>query len=256
MKKIRVIHVYICLFGIIAVLFVILSVLHPRIQNITIALFMIVMTVMCIRWQNKDKFQSEGEYRKEVQQYKKRKKKAAKTGMDFDEAEPVKSKKLFPSEGKILIAVICGGFMVYYVSSFFSPLFPRHMVYEYKSEIAKLKQSSFCDYSFFPDEIPSEATKVSWLVCPSVMQGSGYEFLGFHASFAYIKSIVDTCCREATIIDRSEGSYERKFFDNILGDAANTAIDYEIYNNGDWNHSHTWGVVVSENRDYIGFYCE
>ncbi|MGN0394506.1 MAG: hypothetical protein ACI4EF_04025 [Coprococcus sp.] len=256
MKKIRVISVYVWLFGAIAALFVVLSVLHPRLQNIMTALFMIVMAVMCFRWKNKDRFQSKDEYKKAVKQYKKRKKIAAKSGMDFDEPEPVPSKKFFPSEGMILVAAIYGGVMVYYMSSFLSLLFPKHMVYEYKSEIAKLKESSFCDYSFFPDKIPSEATNVSWIVCPSMLQGSGYEFLGFNASEAYIENIVETYCGEANIIHRSEGSYERKFFDNLIGDSANTAIDYEIYSNDDWNHFHTWGIVVSEDMDYIGFYCE
>ncbi|MGN0152073.1 MAG: hypothetical protein ACI39Q_06335 [Wujia sp.] len=43
MKKIRVINVYVWLFGVIAAILVILAVLHSRFQNIMIALFMIIL---------------------------------------------------------------------------------------------------------------------------------------------------------------------------------------------------------------------
>ncbi|MGN0165355.1 MAG: hypothetical protein ACI39R_04170 [Lachnospiraceae bacterium] len=256
MKKIRVINVFVYLFGIIAALLVVLSIFHPRPQNISTALFMTVMTVMCIRWKNQDKFQSKDEYKASVKEYKKRKKAAEKEGIAFDESEPVQSKKFFPSEGSIFAAAVLGGLMAFYLGSFISPFFPKHMLYEYKSDIAKLKESGYYDYSFFPDEIPQEATEVSWIVCPSLMQGSGYEFLGFKASEEYIQNVIDTYCGDANIIYHSEDSYEKKFFDNLMGDYAHKAVEYELYNNGDWNHSHSWGIVVSENKEYIGFYCE
>lgn len=44
------------------------------------------------------------------------------------------------------------------------------------SQVSEYYDSIVYDYSFFPDEIPSEATNVSWIVCPSLMQGSGYEY--------------------------------------------------------------------------------
>ena len=156
----------------------------------------------------------------------------------------------------ILIAALLGSCMVYYVGAFFAPLFPRHMLYEYKSDIKKLKEEYREAYFFFPDAIPEEATEVTWVVCPSMMQGSGYEFLGFKASEEYINSIVAKYKEEAHVRNRSEESYDKKVFDNYLGEFSETAVDYELYNNNDWNHERMWGILVSKENGYIGFYCQ
>ena len=161
-----------------------------------------------------------------------------------------------PSGGKILIAALLGSCMVYYVGAFFAPLFSRHMLYEYKSDIKKLKEEYRETYFFFPDAIPEEATDVMWVVCPSMMQGSGYEFLGFKASEEYINSIVAKYKEEAHVRNRSEESYDKKVFDNYLGEFSETAVDYELYNNNDWNHERMWGILVSKENGYIGFYCQ
>lgn len=116
-----------------------------------------------------------------------------------------------PSGGKILIAALLGSCMVYYVGAFFAPLFPRHMLYEYKSDIKKLKEEYREAYFFFPDAIPEEAMEVTWVVCPSMMQGSGYEFLGFKASEEYINSIVAKYKEEAHVRNRSEESYDKRY---------------------------------------------
>ena len=155
-----------------------------------------------------------------------------------------------------IIAALLGSCMVYYVGAFFAPLFPRHMLYEYKSDIKKLKEEYREAYFFFPDAIPEEATDVTWVVCPSMMQGSGYEFLGFKASEEYINSIVAKYKEEAHVRNRSEESYDKKVFDNYLGEFSETAVDYELYNNNDWNHERMWGILVSKENGYIGFYCQ
>ena len=114
MKKIKVLNVYVWIFGVATMLLGIFSILHPRFQNIVTALFMVLMTAMCIHWKNKGKQQDK-----------------------------------VPSGGKILIAALLGSCMVYYVGAFFAPLFPRHMLYEYKSDIKKLKEEYREAYSFF-----------------------------------------------------------------------------------------------------------
>lgn len=50
-----------------------------------------------------------------------------------------------------------------------------------------------------------------WVVCPSMMQGSGYEFLGFKASEEYINSIVAKYKEEAHVRNRSEESYDKRY---------------------------------------------
>ena len=221
MKKIKVLNVYVWIFGVATMLLGIFSILHPRFQNIVTALFMVLMTAMCIYWKNKGKQQDK-----------------------------------VPSGGKILIAALLGSCMIYYVGAFFAPLFPRHMLYEYKSDIKKLKEEYREAYFFFLDAIPEEATDVTWVVCPSMMQGSGYEFLGFKASEEYINSIVAKYKEEAHVRNRSEESYDKKVFDNYLGEFSETAVDYELYNNNDWNHERMRGILVSKENRYIGFYCQ
>ncbi len=224
MKKIKVLNVYVWIFGGAAVLLGFFSILHPRFQNIMTTLFMVLMTAICVYWKSKGKSE--------------------------------KSQAKAPSGGKILIAALLGTCMVYYVCAFFSPLFPRHMLYEYKSDIRKLKEEYREAYFFFPDAIPEEATDVTWVVCPSMMQGSGYEFLGFQASEEYINSIVDKYVGEAHVRNRSEESYDKMMFDSYLGEFSETAVDYELYNNNDWNHEQMWGILVSKENGYIGFYCQ
>lgn len=224
MKKIKVLNVYVWIFGGAAVLLGFFSILHPRFQNIMTTLFMVLMTAICVYWKSKGKSE--------------------------------KSQAKAPSGGKILIAALLGTCMVYYVCAFFAPLFPGHMLYEYKSDIRKLKEEYREAYFFFPDAIPEEATDVTWVVCPSMMQGSGYEFLGFQASEEYINSIVDKYVGEAHVRNRSEESYDKMMFDSYLGEFSETAVDYELYNNNDWNHEQMWGILVSKENGYIGFYCQ
>ncbi len=221
MKKIKIMNVYVCIFGAAAILLGIFSILHPRFQNIMTTLFMVLMAVMCIYWKNKGKQQAK-----------------------------------VPSGGRILVAALLGTCMVYYVCAFFAPLFPRHMIYEYKSDIRKFKEEYRNVYFFFPDAIPEEATDVTWVVCPSMMQGSGYEFLGFRASEEYINSIVNQYAGEAHVRKRSEESYDKKAFDRYLDEFSDAAVDYELYNNNDWNHERMWGILVSKENGYIGFYCQ
>ena len=224
MKKIKVWNVYVWIFGGAAVLLGFFSILHPRFHNIMTTLFMVLMTTICVYWKSKGKSE--------------------------------KSQAKAPSGGKILIAALLGTCMVYYVCAFFGPFFPRHMLYEYKSDIKKLKEEYREAYFFFPDAIPEEATDVTWVICPSMMQGSGYEFLGFQASEEYINSIVDKYAGEAHVRNRSEESYDKKMFDSYLGEFSETAVDYELYNNNDWNHEQMWGILVSKENGYIGFYCQ
>lgn len=62
---------------------------------------------------------------------------------------------------------------------------------KYERDIVKLKSKSL-DYSFFPDEIPDDAKYVYWSKTPSIMQGSGYEYLSFQIDAAYIYDVIDT----------------------------------------------------------------
>ena len=60
----------------------------------------------------------------------------------------------------------------------------------YIRDIAELK---FNDpgYYFFPVEIPEDAKEVEWTQMPSILQGNGYETLGFYASEEYIQSVIE-----------------------------------------------------------------
>ncbi len=82
MKKIKVLNVYVWIFGVATTLLGIFSILHPRFQNIVTALFMVLMTAMCIYWKTKGKQQDK-----------------------------------VPSGGKILIAALLGSCMVFLYTS-------------------------------------------------------------------------------------------------------------------------------------------
>lgn len=70
---------------------------------------------------------------------------------------------------------------------------------KYKSDIKKLKADKYDRYYYFPDEVPDGATGVTWIKLPSIMQGNGYETLGFYTSSEYIDQVVSTYGEHARI---------------------------------------------------------
>lgn len=70
---------------------------------------------------------------------------------------------------------------------------PYHAPYEYKRDIQSLKSGykSQC-FTQFPDKIPDNASKVEWVCTPSVWQARGHEALFFYADEAYLSEVYDT----------------------------------------------------------------
>lgn len=70
---------------------------------------------------------------------------------------------------------------------------------KYKSDMKDLKAEKFDRYYYFPDEVPEGATEVEWTKQPSILQGSGFETLGFCTTRSYIDNIISLYGENARI---------------------------------------------------------
>lgn len=239
--------------GIITLVLFVYAVMHPRLQNIAIALFMGLITFLDSGWMNRNKFANPTEYEKAVKEYKKKLATAKKQGIELTESKPEKPKKMAPKLVAIFFGTLIGTWMLYIMTSFLGMIFPKHMPYEYKGEIAKFKENSYYDRSFFPDAIPKGAKDVEWYVLPSMLQGGGTEVLIFTAPEDYIQSTIQTYTNEATICQVENDMYFQSFYDK---DRLDKLVVYKLYDNDDWNHVHMWGIFVDQEINKIGFFCE
>lgn len=90
----------------------------------------------------------------------------------------------------LIAGIVC--FMLFFVF--------RPDASKYKADIKDLKAKNPQYYSFFPDEVPEDAAEVEWTTMPSIMQGSGFETLGFYTSKAYINHVIKTYGENARIL--------------------------------------------------------
>lgn len=70
---------------------------------------------------------------------------------------------------------------------------------KYKSDMKDLKAEKFDRYYYFPDEVPEGATEVEWTKQPSILQGGGFETLGFCTTRSYIDNIISLYGENARI---------------------------------------------------------
>lgn len=235
------------------IVLVIYTIMHPRPQNIVLVLIDGLLIFLNRKWMNKAEYVSPSDYDKDVKAWEKRKREVQKSGKTFDEPKPEKPKKMAQRLLPMFIATLFAGYFAYFLASMLTIAFPAHMPYEYKWDIAKLKEVDTEAYSFFPDQIPDDAKNVKWYVMPSFMQGSGTEVLIFDASDSYIQGVTNTYGSDAEICGIEDDMLFKRFYDEARWDKLTV---YKIYDNDDWNHVHMWGFFVDDEIDRIGFFSE
>ncbi len=107
-------------------------------------------------------------------------------------------KKMFKISGIVGLVVVLGLIAGIVCFMFFFVFRPDSS--KYKTDIKDLKAKNPQYYYFFPDEVPQDATEVEWTTMPSIMQGSGFETLGFYTSKAYINHVIKTYGENARIL--------------------------------------------------------
>ena len=145
--------------------------------------------------------------------------------------------------------------------------FPYHAPYEYKKDIGALKSMYEEKFYFFPDMIPTSATKVEWVSSPGMMQGSAYRFLFMKADKEYLHAIIDTFQQNATIYvwDDQYGwvnfDLEREL---LLGECKykidpserNDVKIYVLYDSLEPGKEHNAGFFVNNKESYICFFAQ
>lgn len=227
------------------------AVMHPRLQNIALVLIDGLLIFLNSRWMNKAKYASPYEYDKEIKNWKKRRKEAKKHGEIFEEEKPAAPKKMGMGLFSMFFVTLVMGWSLYFYCSVLCVMFPAHMPYEYKGDIAELKNRNYNAYYFFPDELPKDAENIIWNMIPTVLQGSGMEVLIFDASNDYIQDVINTYGKDAESCGVEEDMSFKIFYDEMRLEELTV---YKIYDNDSTSHVHMWGFFVDEEIGRIGFF--
>lgn len=227
------------------------AVMHPRPHNILVTIMSGIWTLCGFVWMNPEKYDSPYRHAKQD-------KVKTETQPNADNREQGRTRRLArskaPGIGLTILVMLISFFMVIYMFSVIPDLlFPYHMTYEYKADIARLKKSVAYDYSFFPDEIPTGATHVTWVMLPSFLQGSGTEVLFFDIDDEFIRQTIAQYGGNAEIVGVEDGMIFDNYYDESRLDKLTV---YKLYDNENWNHLHMWGFFVDEEIHRIGYFCQ
>lgn len=158
-------------------------------------------------------------------------------------------------------------FILWIFCSPFNVLYPYHATYEYKNDIQNLKSESPQIYSHFPDTIPDSASKVKWVCLSGLLQGSGYEALFFYADDSYLEEIYETYAFNSTLYTYAEeertwiskDAKKLTYFpeeDEISDDDKKNVSVFILTENSNLNHSHISGFYINQTDGYICFFAE
>ena len=227
------------------------ALMHPRPHNIFVTIMSGIWAFCAFGWMNSEKYDSP--YRRAKQD--KVQNEDWHEDQDSDQhGNHGRARRKAPGIGMTIFAVLISFFIVIYMFSVIPDLlFPYHMPYEYKADIARLKKSVAYDYSFFPDEIPAGATHVTWVMLPSFMQGSGTEVLFFDIDDEFIRQTIGQYGGGAEIVGVEDGMIFDSYYDESRLDKLTI---YKLYDNENWNHLHMWGFFVDEEIHRIGYFCQ
>ena len=233
------------------VVLIIHAIMHPRPQNIALVLIDGFLIFLNSRWMNKAKYTSPYDYDKELKNWEKRKKEAKKQGEIFEEPRPERPKKIGIKLFPMFLVTLFLGYCIYFQCSILNIMFSSHMPYEYRGDIAELKNRNYNGYYFFPDELPEDAENIKWNIVPSFLQGSGMEVLVFDAPDNYIQNVIDTYGKDAEVCGLEDDMSFMTLYDDTRWEELTV---YKIYDNDDWNHVRMWGFFVDEEIGRIGFF--
>ena len=219
MKKYKIFFVILC---VLTAVFFGYTVLHPRPHNVLMTIMSGIWTFCASRWMDTERYEGKARHA--------------------------------PGIATAILSMLISFVIVRNGLSIIPDLlFPYHMPYEYKGDIAKRRLSTFYDYSFFPDEIPTGAKHVKWIMMPSFLQGSGTEVLIFDTDSEYIQKVVAQYRGDAQVMGFEEGMMFGSYYDESRLDRLTV---YKLYDNDDWNHLHMWGFFVDEEIGRIGYFCQ
>ncbi|MCM1399388.1 MAG: hypothetical protein NC225_07915 [Clostridium sp.] len=212
---------------IVSIVVFVLSVLHPRLNNVLLLLFCIIKCITL-----------------------------------FITKKEIEGKVIWKKNLELMIVLA----FVWYMGSYLNILYPYHAVYEYKNDIARCKTGNTgVYYTEFPDLLPDGAEKVKWICCPSLMQGSGYNVLFFYTDKNYIEELYGKYADAATTYTYSNYGWENKktgksvTFPKTIEMTEEEKMDVTVfvtYDNGDINHPHSSGLYINQAECYVGFYTQ
>ncbi len=219
MKKILVLWI------IVSVAILILTVMHPRPNNLLVLLLCIIKCITLLL------------SKKEIE-----------------------SKVVWKKNIKLMIVFA----VIWYMGKYLNILYPYHASYEYRNDIANYKTGSIREYyAEFPDAIPDEAKGIKWICCPGFMQGSGYDVLFFRADSSYLKKIYEEYATLTNVYTYSNYGWENKkagrtvTFPQIIDMTEQEKTNVTVivtYDNGDINHLHSSGLYINQIEGYVCFY--
>lgn len=215
------------LWVILSIAILILTVIHPRLNNI---LLLLLCTIKCVT-------------------------------LFFLEKE-IESKVVLKKNFELIIAFA----FLWYMGKYLNILYPYHATYEYQNDIANYKAGSTGEYyKEFPDEIPDGAKDIKWICCPSFMQGSGYNVLFFRANSNYLKELYEKYSDSMTKYTYSNFGWENRetrktvTFPKINDMTEEEKLDVTVfvtYDNGDVNHVHNSGLYINQTEGYVCFFVQ
>ena len=206
--------------------------------------------VCVIFWMQPRFFQDRSTLNKEIKAWNRRKREAMNAGIPFNEPKPARTKILTPPTLALFFA--CMSVILY--GTIFLALFNIAIPKGnrgYEKDIRKLKEERQEKYFFFPDTIPEDAKDLKWIKQPGIMQGSGYEVLYFRTDNHYIREELEKYCKDVEPIPASETQVINFFTET----ERETALFYGIYDNGDFNHSHYWGIFHDPGTNLIVYFA-
>lgn len=231
------------------ILLMVYTMLHPRFINFFNIVLLLLVILVVKRWMEKGIIPESVSTSGKDSEEKQNNEKGEKTANEERDLKKAKVKAVI----KLVVNVAILEYMLTMFAALFNLLFPYHAIYEYSYDIKQLKTSTYYDRSFYPDEVPQEAKKAQWIMLPSFLQGSGTEVLFFEATPEFIQSEI-----MRVVPDVTPGELETGMdFVAYLSDEQEDGLQvYKLYDNGDGNHLHMWGIFVNERQNLIGYFCQ
>ena len=154
---------------------------------------------------------------------------------------------------KMIIAMVIV-FSVIGVVIYFCPLL--HALFDYKRDIAELKNQNMDLFGHFPDELPAGASGAEWRSIPKCLKGFGYYYvLTFNAGDDYLQEIYDTYAEEIGVYRYGTDIYGFEgWINEDIGRAGTMDIPLFRYKEYGWTDDIEIVVIRDERDTSCGLY--
>ena len=205
-------------------------------------------------WSHRGRYPDPREYDSEVYEWRKRKRLAKAQGESFDEPMPEPPKKMMSRPLPMICALLFACFEFWYIGWFADLMCPYHMPYEYRGEIAKLKDINDSGYYFFPEDIPKGAEDIKWIRFGFLRNMTN--MLVFTSDREYIDGVVDKYGGDAEVYSPHERSGGYFGLYNRENGRADKIKIYVLHESGMLDYYSYYGFFVDEEINRIGFFAE